>query len=45
MSIQGTYHWSDVHQKAFDQTKSVMVHTAELVFPSDGEPFHIHTDT
>ena len=41
---KGTFHWTPVHQKAFDAMKDLMVEDVLLRYPDHNLPFHICTD-
>jgi hypothetical protein len=41
---KGTFHWNDIHQKAFDAMKALMVEDVLLRYPDHNLPFHINTD-
>ena len=38
------WHWTDVHQKAFDTMKRIMAREVILAYPDFNKPFEIHTD-
>jgi len=38
------FEWTDVHQKAFDAMKAIMVKDAYIRYPDHNEPFHVYAD-
>ena len=38
------WHWTDVHQKAFDTAKKLVCRDALLAYPDFNKPFYIYTD-
>ena len=39
-----TFKWTDIHTKAFEQMKSLIMSDTLLVYPDHNKPFHIETD-
>ena len=39
-----TWHWDEVHQRAFDKVKSTIVKDVVLAYPDYSKPFDIYTD-
>ena len=39
------FKWTDEHQKAFDEIKTVIAQETLLTYPDFSKPFHLHTDS
>ena len=41
---RGKFHWTDRHEKAFQQMKAIITADAMNAFPDYTQPFHVYTD-
>eukprot|EP00957_Ditylum_brightwellii_P073116 5557234-Ditylum_brightwellii.AAC.1 len=44
LTRKGTFEWTSLHQKAFDETKTVMVFNAIITYPNHNLLFQVYTD-
>ena len=41
---RGKFHWTDIHERAFQQMKAIITADALNAFPHYSIPFHVYTD-